>query len=312
MVSSQEQRTTTGAFSFVTSISAERRAQAVHSGFHEEPTSVPWFIEWRPPPARAKAAARCRRGVVAEGRAGGLEDGRRADLPPPYRLVSLRELGDAHAHAVRIAASEGAGTLVVVRRYDLAEFAVVLEPEEPLRTARRALYAGMDALAAALAAACPPEKPIAFTWPDAIRVDGALIGGARLAWPPDGAEDAPPAWLVFSAMLRLATVRGEEPGARPEVTSLAEEGFDEVDGDRLLASFTRHLMVAFDDWGERGFRPVGERYLAQLEPAPDLRRGLAVNGDLLVQAEGEPEPRREELVQRLAEPGWLRVIGGRP
>ena len=40
----------------------------------------------------------------------------------------------------------GAGTLVYVGRFDLAEFAVVLEPEEPLRTARRALYAGMVAL----------------------------------------------------------------------------------------------------------------------------------------------------------------------
>ena len=31
-------------------------------------------------------------------------------------------------------------------RFDLAEFAVVLEPDEPLRTARRAFYAGMVAL----------------------------------------------------------------------------------------------------------------------------------------------------------------------
>ena len=56
----------------------------------------------------------------------------------------------------------GAGTLVHVGRYDLAEFAVVLEPEEPLRTARRALYAGLTALAEALAVQAPPEKPINF------------------------------------------------------------------------------------------------------------------------------------------------------
>ena len=62
----------------------------------------------------------------------------------------------------------GAGTLVFVGRFDLVEFAVVLEPDEPLRTARRAFYAGMAALADALAAHAPPEKPIAFDWPDAI------------------------------------------------------------------------------------------------------------------------------------------------
>jgi Biotin/lipoate A/B protein ligase family len=74
------------------------------------------------------------------------------DLPPPFRLVTLREVGDAFAHAVRVAGEEGAGTLVHVGRFDLAELAVVLEPQEPLRSARRALYAGLCALGDALAA----------------------------------------------------------------------------------------------------------------------------------------------------------------
>ena len=34
------------------------------------------------------------------------------DLPPVYRLVTLRAVGDAFAHAPTIAAEEGAGTLV--------------------------------------------------------------------------------------------------------------------------------------------------------------------------------------------------------
>ena len=68
------------------------------------------------------------------------------DLPPGFRVVTLREVGDAFAHAKANAAELGAGTLVFVGRFDLAEFAVVLEPDEPLRTARRAFYAGMAAL----------------------------------------------------------------------------------------------------------------------------------------------------------------------
>src|SRR5581483_8813587 len=88
------------------------------------------------------------------------------DLPPPFRLLTLREAGDAFAHAVRVAAQEGAGTLVHVGRFGLVEFAVVLEPEEPLRNARRALYAGLTALADALAVHAPPERPIGFDWPD--------------------------------------------------------------------------------------------------------------------------------------------------
>src|SRR5271166_6547762 len=105
------------------------------------------------------------------------------DLPPGFDLITLRESGDAFAHAQKIAAETGAGTVVHVGRFDLAEFAVVLEPDEPLRTARRALYAGCVALADALAVYAPPEKPIELAWPDAIHVDKGLVGGARLAWP---------------------------------------------------------------------------------------------------------------------------------
>ena len=95
------------------------------------------------------------------------------DLPPPFRPVVLREAGDAFAHAIAHAEELGAGSLVFVGRFDLAEFAVVLEPEEPLFEARRSFYAGMTALADALAALAPPETPISIAWPDAIRVNGS-------------------------------------------------------------------------------------------------------------------------------------------
>src|ERR1700751_5132291 len=137
------------------------------------------------------------------------------DLPPPFRLITLREVGDAFAHAVKVAAVEGAGTLVHVGRFDLVEFAVVLEPEEPLYSARRALYAGLSALADALAAHAPPEKPISFDWPDAIRVDGGRVGGARLAWPAGAREDAQPLWLVFGATIRAVAMGEQEAGLHP-------------------------------------------------------------------------------------------------
>src|ERR1700730_10725842 len=137
------------------------------------------------------------------------------DLPPPFRLVTLREVGDALTHATRVATEEGAGTLVYVGRFDLAEFAVVVEPEEPLKTARRALYAGLAALADALAVHAPPERPITFDWPAAVRVDGGLVGGARLGWPQRAEEGEPPPWLVFGAVIRTVAMGDAEPGVRP-------------------------------------------------------------------------------------------------
>ncbi|MFM8990862.1 MAG: biotin/lipoate--protein ligase family protein, partial [Alphaproteobacteria bacterium] len=93
------------------------------------------------------------------------------DLPPGFELVALREVGDAFAHACSIAADAGAGTLVWSRRATMAEFAVVLEPDEPLAQARRAFFACMNAIGDTLAARMPPEKPLEFGWPGTVLVD---------------------------------------------------------------------------------------------------------------------------------------------
>ena len=226
------------------------------------------------------------------------------DLPPPFRLVTLREVGDAFAHAAANAAELGAGTLIYVGRFDLAEFALVLEPDEPLRTARRAFYAGMAALADALAAHAPPEKPMAIDWPDAISVDGGLVGGGRLAWA-EGPEDEPPAWLVFSAMIRTVAMGEDEPGLRPLVAALEEEGFSELGSGRLVESFARHFMVAVDAWQEQGFPAVAKSYLAYLAPEPGMRREIVDNGDLLIRRVGKTDVERRDLLTALATPSWL-------
>lgn len=232
------------------------------------------------------------------------------DLPPPFRGVALREVGDAFAHAIKIAADSGAGTLVHVGRFDLVEFAVILEPEEPLHTARRALYAGLSALADALAAHAPPEKPISFDWPDAIRVDGGRLGGARLAWPAGAQENAQPLWLVFGATIRTATVDDREAGLHPFATALDVEGFD-LGSRGLLEGFARHLMVAVDAWEQEGFAEVARRYLSRLTPEKGMRSVIDDNGDLLMRREGKTVERRP-LVPALAARSWLDPTTGEP
>src|SRR3954447_4068909 len=203
------------------------------------------------------------------------------DLPPPFRLVTLREVGDAFLHAQQIAVEEGAGTLVYVGRFDMAEFAVVLEPDETLRTARRAFYAGMSALGDALLVHAPPEKPIAIDWPDALRVDGGLVGGGRLAWPDDADEDAVPDWLVFGGMIRTVSMT-EEAGLHPLETALDQEGYEEHGASTLVESFARHLMVAIDAWEQDGFAAVMKEYVARLSPEKGARRDIDENGDVVV------------------------------
>jgi biotin-(acetyl-CoA carboxylase) ligase len=235
------------------------------------------------------------------------------DLPPGFNLVMLREVGDAFAHAKAHAAELGAGTLVFVGRFDLAEFAVVLEPDEPLATARRAFYAGMSALADALASHAPPEKPIAFQWPDTILVDNGLVGGGQFAWS-KGPEDEPPQWLVFGAMIRTVAMSEQEPGLRPLSAALEEEGFDGLGSGRLVESFARHLMVAVDAWQEQGFAAVGKEYLARLAPEKEkgVRRDVDDNGDLLVRRMGKADVERRKLVPALAKASWLDPKTGAP
>jgi hypothetical protein len=233
------------------------------------------------------------------------------DLPPPFTLVTLREVGDAFAHAKKVAADQGAGTLVFVGRFDLAEFAIVLEPEEPLRSARRAFYGGMNALYDALLVHAPPEKPIAVDWPDAIRVDGGLIGGGRLAWPSGADENAPPPWLVFGAMIRTISMV-EEAGLHPLETALDQEGFEEHGAGALVGSFARHLMVTIDAWQEHGFAAVGTEYLTRLSPEKGVRRDIDENGDLLVRRPGRTDVERRSLISALTSPSWFDPVRGGP
>ena len=235
---------------------------------------------------------------------------RALDLPPVFRSVVLRAADDAFVHACQRAKALGAGTLVFADRCDCVEFAVVLEPDEPLARGRLVLYAGMIALHDALAAAAPPEKPITIVWPDALHVDGGLVGGGRLAWPNEAGADGVPDWLVFGARLRIAAPSAQSWPHR-HATALAEEGFVDLAAIDIAESFARHVMAALDRWHEGGLAAIVGPYLAALALAKDTQRQIAENGDLLV-----PRPNggidRHDLSAALRSPSWLDPQTGEP
>jgi Biotin/lipoate A/B protein ligase family len=234
------------------------------------------------------------------------------DLPPPFSLVTLREVGDAFAHAQAIAADKGAGTLVHVGRFDLSEFAVVLEPDEPLASARHAFYVCMVALYDALLAHAPPERPIEIRWPDAIYVDGGLVGGGRLAAPAGTEEATVPDWLVFGASIRLVSLGKQETGLRSLETALEQEGFDDLGSGRLVESFARHLMLALDSWHAGELAVVTRQYLDHLRVEKGALPALGREGDLLIRWRGKAEPDRHSLAYALAAPSWLDPVSGGP
>jgi biotin-(acetyl-CoA carboxylase) ligase len=237
------------------------------------------------------------------------------DLPPGYEAIALRERGDAFAHAVERAAECGAGTLVWVGRFDTAEVAIVLEPEEPLAAARPVHYALMNAVADALGVHMPPEKPVAFGWPDTILLDGGVVGGVRTAWPQGAAETRPPDWLVVAATVRLAfpqaagTRLGDVRTRRG--TGLDLEGVAFIDAAGLVGGIARHFMVQLDHWREEGFQRIGVDFLGRLpRPEDDVRRGIDVDGTLIERSSAGDT--RSPLASALASPGWLDPATGEP
>lgn len=229
----------------------------------------------------------------------------RLDVPPVFRAIMLREAGDAFAHAQKIAGESGAGTLVWVGRYDVAEFAVVLEPDEPLANARRAIYAGLAALADALAVHAPPEMPLRYDFPATLYFNEGLVGGAQLAWPSNANEQERPDWLVFGGMVRTDILDHREPGERAHIASLHEEGFDEVGSGRLVESFARHLMVHMDQWQNVGFAKVAEAYLSRVPAPPNVERSIDGVGDLLTRRKGKLDVEKQKLLPAIERALWL-------
>ncbi|MFM8750481.1 biotin/lipoate--protein ligase family protein [Rhabdaerophilum sp.] len=226
-------------------------------------------------------------------------------FPPLVKPCRLREIEDSFEIAKARAAEFGAGSMFYVGRFALIDFALVLEPEEPLRLSRKILFAGMNALAETLANIAPPELPIEFVYPASLHFDGALIGGGRIAWPEGCGEDDVPEWLVFGAMIRAGGMRDLGIGLSPSVTTLDDEGFDAWNPEEFAASFARHFMIEADSWAEKGFRAIGPRYLERLPRMKgDVKRGIDSNGDLLVHRNSTDAPERLPLLSRINPPEW--------
>jgi hypothetical protein len=230
------------------------------------------------------------------------DDAGRPDLPPAFSLVTVREAADAFEQAVALQ-EKTAGKLVWARRFQLAEFAVVLEPAEPLAKARLVFFAAMNALADMLAVHCPPEKSVAFSWPDMIMLDIGILGGGRLTWNSGCGEDETPDWMIFGAMLRTAGHFRTEPGEWKRGVALAEEGIWDVDPVDIVEGFARHFMSSLYNLAEFGARHEMSRWMDRLQQTAGLPAYLDEAGDL---CEGVGARREKRLlIEALTKPSWL-------
>ena len=227
-------------------------------------------------------------------------------LPPPFTLHRT-DTRDVLAHTAALAPDQGAGTLVVHRGPGLLAMGVVLEPDMALAEARLAFLLGMTALADALAAHCPPERPVRLAWPDQVIYDRARLGGGRFAVAPGCAETSVPDWMVFAAELIADRDHIADAGHYPHSTSLKEEAFDP--DTAIIATFASYLMLYVDRWTHDGFGAVANRYLMRTDP-PLLRGVRRIEGAQLVEVTPSGGGRRyPPLVEALAVQDWRDAAG---
>jgi hypothetical protein len=163
----------------------------------------------------------------------------------------------------------------------------------------------MVALTDALRAYAPPNKTVTIDWPDAVRIDGGLVGGGRMGWPSSASEDEPPAWLVFGAMIRTVTMTDHGPGVHPLVSALDQEGFGEAGAVQVMESFARHVMRAIDSWQVDGFDGIARDYLGRVPCERQRLQRIDDHGDLLTRRVGTDRIERRGLVKALGMPGWF-------
>ncbi len=146
---------------------------------------------------------------------------------------------------------------------DTLRAAIVFEPEIALAEAAPILFAVANGLNDCIGALAPPEVGLHHVWPGGVKVNGAFCGGLRVQVPSwEGAEA--PDWMVIGLTLAIAST-ADDPGRRPDVTALAEEGCGHLSRVRLLESWSRHTLVWVNRWEDDGYRPIFEAWLGRAD-----------------------------------------------
>jgi BirA family biotin operon repressor/biotin-[acetyl-CoA-carboxylase] ligase len=196
-----------------------------------------------------------------------------------------------------------AGTVFWSADTEMMDAALVLAPEEPLRDAMAMVLAVANGLGDAIGALGPPETAVTWDWPDTLRINRAYAGRFR-AEASTRDPYAVPDWLVIGASVQIEghpPGAGVEPGDRPDLTTLVEEGCLGLDRTKLVESWSRHTLSWINRWSEDGFRPLHDAWVGRVEHrgeevrkilrAPEnsgLFLGLDEHGGMILQPEGAP------------------------
>lgn len=186
------------------------------------------------------------------------------EFPPLFSAVGVKA-PDSPLSAALSAIGKGeaeAGDLFWARAVDIANCALVLEPEYGLARAMQIVPVAMVALGDAIGAIGPPNLGITYGWPGLIYANGGHVGDIAAYVAPHSAADTVPQWLVLTMEIVVKSAKPKgEPGDHVSATELWEEGAGDLDRTQILESFARHLLAWIDTWETDGFRQVHEMWM---------------------------------------------------
>lgn len=191
-----------------------------------------------------------------------MRDRQEPSLPSIYLPSRIDAAGGGPGMALLRRASDAPeGTLFWSDARGRLSTALLLLPDGDWEESAPVALAAIIALGDAIGALAPPTVVVTNSWPDRLEVNGGLVAG--IALDAVGPDPRAPSRLILRSETVVVSPIGVEPGHRPDLTSLAEEGCDEITPVRLLESFARHFLSWLHRWQEDGFAPLRASWRAR-------------------------------------------------
>jgi len=195
-------------------------------------------------------------------------------LPPLLNAVYAKEPLQSAIEKTR-RRKAGAGDLFWSDKKNIANIAIVLEPEVKLKNALEMMPLAMVALSDCLAVMLPPKVAVQFRDCNNVVLNGGVVAGITMAVSKMASKTEVPDWLVLAIEVGLSREDDEaEPGLQPDITTLDEEGCEDYSRNKFIETYARHFLSWLAIWSDDGFGPVARawKFKAEDQKEPDMEQ----------------------------------------
>lgn len=190
-------------------------------------------------------------------------------LPPLLNAVQSEAPFESAIKNVQMRKA-GAGDLLWSKDQGRVKFAIILEPDVSAEKAVEMLPLTLATLGDCLGVLVPPQVGVQFRPPLQATVNAGIVGGVEAAMAETESDSDIPDWLVVGIEVGLARQNNDaEPGLDPDITTLDEEGCEDLDRNKFIETFARHFLSWMAIWNDDGFAPIARSWKFKAEDESD-------------------------------------------